>query len=84
MQAAVGGSVLTVDDDIHGSVAGAPSDCAPRIAAYFSSGHPDNGQCQGVPVPTSADALKASASKPSDLGRSLVKSRGARSAIPWP
>ncbi|MBO2453076.1 alpha/beta fold hydrolase [Actinomadura barringtoniae] len=86
MRAAVGGSVLTVDDDIHGSVAGMPSDCAPRIAAYFASGKPDNGECQGVPVPTStstsADALKSSTSKPSDLGRSLIKSRSTRPAAP--
>ncbi|MFC4909680.1 alpha/beta fold hydrolase [Actinomadura gamaensis] len=58
MRAAVGGSVLTVDDDVHGSTAGMASDCAPRIAAYFSSGRPDHGECQGVPEPTSTQPLK--------------------------
>jgi pimeloyl-ACP methyl ester carboxylesterase len=50
-KAAIGGSVLTVNDDVHGSTAALESDCAPRIAAYFLGGKPDNGQCQGVPVP---------------------------------
>jgi pimeloyl-ACP methyl ester carboxylesterase len=55
MQAAIGGSVLTVNDDVHGSTAMMESDCAPRIAEYFQTGSPnsdtDDGECQGVPVP---------------------------------
>lgn len=50
-RAAVGGSLLTVDDDVHGSTTSMPSDCAPRLASYFLTGHPRDGRCQGVPLP---------------------------------
>jgi hypothetical protein len=51
-QAAVGGSILTVDDDVHASVASQPSDCPARLVSYFVAGRPDTGQCTGVPVPS--------------------------------
>jgi hypothetical protein len=49
-QAAIGGTIFTVEDDIHGSAAREP-DCASHIVAYFNTGHADNAGCQGVPVP---------------------------------
>jgi pimeloyl-ACP methyl ester carboxylesterase len=51
-QAAVGGSILTVDDDVHASVASQPSDCPARLVGYFITGRPDTGECTGVPVPS--------------------------------
>ncbi|GAA2583709.1 alpha/beta hydrolase [Actinomadura fulvescens] len=70
MQASIGGSVLTVGDDIHGSTAGEDTDCAPRIAAYFFTGRPDNGRCQGVPLPTSTEVPPLTVT---DLARSLAQ-----------
>lgn len=55
MQAAIGGSVLTVDDDVHGSTAGTETDCTPKLTAYFLSGKPGGGECRGVPVPTTTN-----------------------------
>ncbi|MCP2342400.1 alpha/beta fold hydrolase [Actinomadura rupiterrae] len=55
MRSAVGGSVLTVDDDVHGSAAGMPTDCAAHITSYFATGRPDNGTCKGLPAPTSTE-----------------------------
>jgi len=51
MQRAVGGSVLTVADDVHGSVSDVPQ-CAEKLVAYFNTGRtPWHDQCDGVPVP---------------------------------
>ncbi|NBE84773.1 alpha/beta fold hydrolase [Micromonospora sp. NEAU-HG-1] len=49
MRAAVGGTMFTVDDDVHGSVLRVP-DCAAEMVSYFATGRIDQG-CDGVPVP---------------------------------
>ncbi|MFF0380541.1 alpha/beta fold hydrolase [Actinoplanes missouriensis] len=56
-RAAVGGTVYTVDDDVHGSVLQQP-DCAADVVRYFGTGRIDRG-CAGVPVP--ADAAEKAA-----------------------
>jgi hypothetical protein len=50
-QAAVGGTVFTVEDDIHGSALREPG-CAAHIVAYLITGRADRGGCQGVPMPS--------------------------------
>jgi pimeloyl-ACP methyl ester carboxylesterase len=50
MQAAIGGTVLTVNDDVHASAVHVP-ECAAHIVAYFDTGRPDAGQCPGAPEP---------------------------------
>ncbi|MCO6008316.1 alpha/beta hydrolase [Actinoallomurus purpureus] len=47
MQAVIGGTVLTVDDDVHASAVSVP-ECAAHIVAYFDTGRPDAGQCHGA------------------------------------
>jgi pimeloyl-ACP methyl ester carboxylesterase len=85
LKAAIGGSILTVDDDVHGSVMAAPNDCAPRIAAYFASGKPDNGECQGIPVPTDDGAPPAATAKAATTTSGIAALRQAltRSRSPW-
>ncbi|MBB4938486.1 hypothetical protein FHR32_002791 [Streptosporangium album] len=51
MRSAVGGTVFTVNDDMHGSVLREPS-CAAKLVSYFTTGRIDRG-CDGVPVPES-------------------------------
>jgi pimeloyl-ACP methyl ester carboxylesterase len=46
MRRAIGGSVLTVDDFVHGSAVFVP-ECAAHIVAYFDSGSPDGTGCAG-------------------------------------
>jgi pimeloyl-ACP methyl ester carboxylesterase len=53
MQAAVGGTVFTVDDDVHGSVLRV-QECAAKLVAYFETGSPGARGCQGVPGPAAA------------------------------
>jgi pimeloyl-ACP methyl ester carboxylesterase len=48
-QAAIGGTVFTVADDVHGSVLRIP-DCAAQAVSYFDTGHLAKG-CAGSPVP---------------------------------
>ncbi|REE97401.1 TAP-like protein [Thermomonospora umbrina] len=88
MQDAVGGKVLTVNDDIHGSTAGMASDCAPKIATYFATGRLDGTECEGVPVPTSPDpstrTLAAPGSTTADLARHLTKPRDVLPVDPSP
>lgn len=50
MQAAIGGTVLTVDDDVHASAVRAP-ECAAHVVAYFETGRSDAGRCLGAPAP---------------------------------
>ncbi|WP_329427183.1 alpha/beta hydrolase [Streptosporangium sp. NBC_01495] len=45
-RSAIGGTVFTVDDDVHGSVLKRP-DCAADLVAYFTTGRIDRG-CDGV------------------------------------
>ncbi|MGH7428253.1 MAG: alpha/beta hydrolase, partial [Candidatus Methylomirabilaceae bacterium] len=47
MQEVIGGNVLTVEDFVHGSVLFVP-ECAAHVVAYFNTGNPDNGTCQGM------------------------------------
>ncbi|MCZ4126127.1 alpha/beta fold hydrolase [Streptomyces sp. H39-S7] len=47
MQDAIGGNVLTVEDFAHGSLPFVP-ECAAHLVAYFDTGNPDNGTCQGM------------------------------------
>jgi pimeloyl-ACP methyl ester carboxylesterase len=49
MQKTIGGTVFTVDDDIHGSLP-MVAECADHLAAYFTTGRPDSGECPGVPA----------------------------------
>ncbi|MCK2221859.1 alpha/beta hydrolase [Actinomadura sp. ATCC 31491] len=49
MRAAVGGTVVTVDDDVHGSALHTPG-CVSKIVAYFETGRRTR-TCPGVPVP---------------------------------
>jgi pimeloyl-ACP methyl ester carboxylesterase len=51
--ALIGGNVVTIDDDIHGSALGVP-ECEPKIVTYFTTGRAP-ATCPGVPVPTSTD-----------------------------
>ncbi|NUR62956.1 MAG: alpha/beta fold hydrolase [Catenulispora sp.] len=60
MQATVGGTVLTVPDFIHGSVAHVP-ECAAHVVAYFETGHPDSGTCPGAQPDPAAGAAGAAA-----------------------
>ncbi|HEY0694487.1 MAG TPA: alpha/beta fold hydrolase, partial [Kribbella sp.] len=50
MQAAIGGTVFTVEDDVHGSVLREPA-CAAKLVTYFETGSPGASGCQGVPAP---------------------------------
>ncbi|SFO31486.1 TAP-like protein [Actinomadura madurae] len=50
MQAAVGGTLATIDDDVHGSALRVPG-CAAKIVAYFETGRRTT-TCPGVPTPT--------------------------------
>jgi TAP-like protein len=53
-QQSVGGSVLTVADDVHGSVPRAP-ECAAKLVAYFDTGRaPRQDRCAGIPAPEAA------------------------------
>jgi pimeloyl-ACP methyl ester carboxylesterase len=51
MQAAIGGTLLTVNDDVHASAVHVP-ECAAHIVAYFDTGRPGDGQCTGAPEPS--------------------------------
>jgi hypothetical protein len=48
MRDAVGGTVFTVEDDVHGSVLRVPG-CAAELVSYFTTGRIDRG-CDGFPV----------------------------------
>jgi pimeloyl-ACP methyl ester carboxylesterase len=58
-QAAIGGTVFTVRDDVHGSVLREP-DCAAQAVSYFDTGHLADG-CAGAPVPDSTSPVAAPA-----------------------
>ena len=48
MQDEVGGTVMTVNDDVHGSALMEP-DCANRITEFFASGRVGSRTCEGAP-----------------------------------
>jgi hypothetical protein len=50
MQAAIGGTVLAVNDDVHASAVHVP-ECAAYVA-YFDTGRPGDGQRAGAPEPS--------------------------------
>jgi pimeloyl-ACP methyl ester carboxylesterase len=74
MQDAIGGNVLTVEDFVHGSVPFVP-ECAAHVVAYFDTGNPDNGTCQGMqPMagpPGAQPAASATASATASSGLRL-------------
>jgi pimeloyl-ACP methyl ester carboxylesterase len=49
MQAAIGGTLATIDDDVHGSALRVPG-CAAKIVDYFETGRRTT-TCPGVPIP---------------------------------
>jgi pimeloyl-ACP methyl ester carboxylesterase len=59
MYSIIGGTVFTVNDDVHGSVLRVPA-CAAKLVSYFSTGRIDRG-CDGVAVPASADGSTVAA-----------------------
>ena len=56
MQKLIGGRILTVDDDVHGSATGLDPDCASLIPEYLFTGRLQRGGCQGIPIPTESEA----------------------------
>ncbi len=58
MRAKIGGTAFTVEDDIHGSVARVP-ECTEHLEAYFLTGRPDSGGCDGVTPPSTSAASAA-------------------------
>ncbi|ALG12270.1 hypothetical protein AOZ06_40280 [Kibdelosporangium phytohabitans] len=46
MQAKIGGALLTVDDDVHGSIRRIP--CGAKVVEFFRTGRTDNGSCEGL------------------------------------
>jgi pimeloyl-ACP methyl ester carboxylesterase len=61
VQAKIGGTAFTVEDDIHGSVARVP-ECTEHLEAYFLTGRPDSGGCDGVTPPSdTADSAVSAA-----------------------
>ena len=59
MQKAIGGGVVTVHDDVHGSALGS-QDCAALIVSYFKTGR-NGSECQGAPGPREPSAGLAAA-----------------------
>lgn len=49
MQHAIGGTLFTVNDDVHGSVRQVPQ-CSADLVAYFDTGNPGASGCPGVPT----------------------------------
>jgi hypothetical protein len=49
MRTRIGGAVLTVDDDHHGSLSSLP--CASKAVDFFSTGKTSTDSCSGLPLP---------------------------------
>jgi hypothetical protein len=49
MRQRIGGALLTVEDDDHGSLSTLP--CAAKAVEFFDSGRVSNDSCPGTPVP---------------------------------
>jgi TAP-like protein len=49
MRTAIGGTLLTVQDDVHSSFRDIP--CAAKGVEFFTNGTPATGSCPGVPIP---------------------------------
>lgn len=78
MQSTIGGTVFTVNDDIHGSATVAP-ECAAHVVAYFDTGQPDTGQCPGMPEPS----IPATASPQSSSTLQLISTAGTWPSQDW-
>jgi pimeloyl-ACP methyl ester carboxylesterase len=61
MRQAIGGTVFTVEDDVHGSVLRV-AECAAKLVAYFETGNPGARGCRGAPGPDDPAAAPASPS----------------------
>jgi len=72
MQWVVGGAVLTVADDVHGSVPQAP-ECSAKLVAYFNTGRaPWHDRCAGIPEPQAGQPEAAAQTR---LGKTFVRER---------
>ncbi|MFD5095122.1 alpha/beta fold hydrolase [Amycolatopsis thailandensis] len=49
MRERIGGALLTIEDDHHGSLSSLP--CASKAVEFFSAGKTDDGSCAGAPIP---------------------------------
>jgi hypothetical protein len=49
MRALVGGDVMTIEDDVHGSLYRLP--CADAAVTFFDTGRTNTGTCAGAPIP---------------------------------
>lgn len=63
-QAAIGGTVFTVRDDVHASVLQAPA-CATQALSYLTTGRIGSG-CAGLPIPDSTTPSTTSPPSPTD------------------
>jgi pimeloyl-ACP methyl ester carboxylesterase len=57
MREAIGGTVVTIDDDVHGSASRVPG-CIEKLVDYFATGKRTS-TCPGMPVPDSARATRS-------------------------
>jgi hypothetical protein len=57
MRNEVGGTVFTVEDDVHGSVLRVP-DCAAKLVSFFTTGRIDQGCAGASAEPPSPAAAK--------------------------
>jgi hypothetical protein len=53
MREAIGGTVVTIDDDVHGSAFQVPG-CIEKLVDYFETGKRTT-TCSGMPLPESAE-----------------------------
>ncbi|MDT7800641.1 MAG: hypothetical protein QOI78_4074, partial [Actinomycetota bacterium] len=50
MQRRIGGTLMAVEDDVHGSLASLP--CADAAVTFFDTGQTTSASCAGAPIPT--------------------------------
>ncbi len=50
MRDRIGGTLLTIEDDHHGSLSSLP--CASKAVEFFSTGETSDGSCAGAPIPS--------------------------------
>jgi len=50
MRQRIGGALMTIEDDVHGSLSSLP--CAGAVVAFFDTGKTTSEPCAGAPVPT--------------------------------
>ncbi|WP_083959819.1 alpha/beta fold hydrolase [Streptoalloteichus hindustanus] len=61
MRKKIGGALLTVEDDVHGSLMDLP--CAAKAVTYFREGKVSNESCPGAPIPTPDTGARLSAAE---------------------